>query len=429
MARIIIVSGIQLSTNPRVVKEADTLAAAGYDVEIVGVTLEPALAERDRQLSEGKLWTYTTLFDASSAAWSDRLKFLAARVRLRFWREVHARFGVSNPRQLGIAGPEILRHCLDHFADLYIVHNPQALWVGVKLSKRGRVVGVDMEDWYSEMLLPEDRRGHAIESLRRWEKIMLREAAYSTTTSHRLSEALASSCHCAPPAVLYNTFSWRERDAIDGKVLDRVNPALLSLCWFSQVVGRGRGLETLMDALAGVRVPFEIHLRGHCRPDYRQLLLARAPEAWKERIHFHPQVPHAELISRIAEHDFGLAAEIPYSRNTQLTITNKLHHYLLAGLPVVASDTDGQREVAALANGAVTIFEAGSASALAAVLNSILADRDNLRTGRERALLAAERFFCWERSAPVLLQCVAEALETRQGSAAYDSIRDYNSSR
>lgn len=428
MARIMIVSGIQLSTNPRVVKEADALAAAGYDVEIVGVTIEPALAERDRSLYEGKLWTYTTLFDASSGRWSDRLKFLAARARLRFWREVHERVGVSNPRQLGIAGPEILRYCVNHFVDLYIVHNPQGLWIGVELSKRGRVVGVDIEDWYSEMQSPEDRGGHAIESLRRWEKIMFREAAYSTTTSHRLSEALASSYGCAPPAVVYNTFSWRERDAIDGKVLDRVNPTLLSLCWFSQVVGRGRGLETLMDALAGVQIPFEIHLRGNCRPDYRQLLLARAPEAWRERIHFHPQVPHAELISRIAEHDLGLAAETPYNRNLQLTITNKLHHYLLAGLPVVASDTDGQREVAALANGAVTIFEAGSASALTTVLNNLLADRDNLRAARERALVAAERFFCWERSAPVLLHRVAEALETRQGSASV-SIPDYNSPR
>ncbi|HVF40039.1 MAG TPA: glycosyltransferase [Gemmatimonadaceae bacterium] len=428
MARIIIVSGIQLSTNPRVVKEADTLAAAGNDVEVIGVALEPQLVERDRQLSRGKPWTHTVLFDVSSAAWSDRLELLAARIRLRFWREVHALFGISNPRQLGIAGPEILRYCLQHRADLYIVHNPQPLWVGVELSRRGRVVGVDVEDWYSEMLLPEDRRGYSIESLRRWEKFLLREAAYSTTTSRRLSEALASSYRCAPPAVVYNTFSWGERDAMDGRILDRVNPDLLSLCWFSQVVGRGRGLETLMDALAGVEVPFEIHLRGHCRADYRQQLLARAPKAWKERIHFHAQVPHAELISRVAEHDIGLAAEIPYCRNTQLTVANKLHLYLLAGLAVVASDTDGQREVAAVANGAVTTFEAGNASALAAALNGILADRDKLRVARERALFAAERFFCWERSAPVLLDRVAEALDGRQGAAVSVSLPDYHSS-
>lgn len=428
MARIIIVSGIQLCTNPRVVKEADALAAAGHDVDVLGAAIEPRLVERDRQLSERKPWTYTLLVDASSPAWSDRFRFLAARVRLRFWREAHALFGVSNPRQLGIAGPEMLRYCLTNGADLYIVHNPQALWVGVELLSRGRVVAVDMEDWYSENLA-EDRRGYPVEGLRRWERVMLRNAAYSTTTSHRLSEALASSYNCPPPAVVYNAFSLAERDTIDGKVRDRVNPDLLSLCWFSQVIGGGRGLETLMDSLSEVQVPFEIHLRGHCRDDYRELLLARAPATWRERIHFHPQVPHAELISRIAEHDLGYAAEIPYCRNRELTVTNKLPFYLLAGLAVVASDTDGQREVAAIADGAVTTFSAGNASALAGVLNTILSDQDKLRVARERALFAAERFFCWEASAPVLLDRVARALEGSKAPAARVSIPDYHSSR
>lgn len=410
MARIIIVSGIQLFANPRVVKEAETLAAAGHQVDVLGATLEPGMAESDRRLFEGQQWRYTVLMDASSPEWSDRVRFLAARIRLRVWREAHARLAISNPRQLGIAGSEILRYCLANSADLYIVHNPQGLWVGTELLRRGRTVAVDIEDWYSENLLPADRRGYPVEALRRWEAIALRGAAYSTTTSMALSEALTRSYNCNPPAVVYNAFSLRERDAIDGTVLDRVNPDLPSLCWFSQVVGRERGLETLMDALPSVETPLEIHLRGRCRPDYRALLLARAPESWRQRIHFHPQVPHDQLISRIAEHDLGLAAEIPYCRNIQLTVSNKLLQYLLAGLAVVASDTDGQREVAAVAGAAVTTFAAGDSSALAAALNSLIEDRTRLRAAREKAVVAAERFFCWERSAPVLLDRVASAV-------------------
>jgi glycosyltransferase involved in cell wall biosynthesis len=429
MARIMIVSGIQLFANPRVVKEADTLAAAGYEVEVIGATLEPELVERDRRLSEGKQWTYTVLMDASSPEWSDRLRFFAARVRLRLWREAHARFAIGNPRQLGIAGPETLRYCLANNADLYIVHNPQGLWVGTELLRHRRTVAVDIEDWYSENLLPVDRRGYPIASLRRWEGVALREAAYSTTTSQRLSEALTRAYNCKLPAVVYNAFSWRERDTIDGKVLDRVNPDLLSLCWFSQVVGRERGLETLMDALPFVQIPFEIHLRGRCGPEYRDLLLARAPEAWRQRIHFHPQVPHDQLISRIAEHDLGLAAEIPHCRNMQLTVTNKVLQYLLAGLAVVASDTDGQREIAEVAGAGVTTFAAGDAYALAAALSGLLADPGKLRAAREAALAAAERFFSWEHCSPVLLERVVAALERHHVSKAEGSIRDYHSLR
>lgn len=418
MLRITIVSGIQLSTNPRVVKEADTLSAAGYEVEVIGAKLERRLADRDRLLFSGKPWSYTVLFDAASPALSDRLRLLGARARLRFWRDVHAGLGIANPRQLGIAGPEMLKYCLAHPADLYIVHNPQGVWVGAELLRRGRSVAVDIEDWYSENLVPGDRREYPAGELRGWEGTMLRGAAYSTTTSHRLSEALARSYDCPPPAVVYNSFPWIERDAMDGRTLEREDPGMPSLCWFSQVIGPRRGLETLVDALPDVSIPFEIHLRGNCGDDYRELLLARAPEAWRSRMHFHSQVPHAELISRIAEHDIGLAVESPYCLNRQLTVTNKILTYLLAGVAVLASDTEGQKEVAAMSDGAVTTFEADSPSDLASALNRILSDRAQLRAARGKALVAAERYFCWERSAPVLLEQVRCALEKRPQSVS-----------
>jgi len=158
MARITILSGIHLSANPRVVKEADTLAGAGHDVEVIGVSLEPTLAARDRQLFEGKPWKYTILFDASSPEWSKRLQLFGARMRRRLLSELYAKFGIISGGQLGVAGPAMLRYCRDRAADLYISHNPQSLWVGMKLLRRGRRVAVDMEDWYSEDLLPEDRR-------------------------------------------------------------------------------------------------------------------------------------------------------------------------------------------------------------------------------------------------------------------------------
>jgi glycosyltransferase involved in cell wall biosynthesis len=409
--RILIVSAIQLSTNPRVVKEADTLAGAGYEVEVLGALVEPALAERDRRLFEGKPWKYTCVFDASSPRRADRLRTFAARGRMRFWREIYARLGISNPRQLGLSVPETLDYCTDHPADLYIVHNPENLWVGAELLQRGSRVAADVEDWYSEDLLPEDRRGYPVEDLRRWEGVVLRGAAYATTTSRVLSHALASAFDCKPPAVVYNTFPWQERAAIDGEVRDRVDRGLRSLCWFSQVVGPGRGLETLMDSLSHVKIPSEIHLRGHLRHDYRSSLVARAPEVWRERIYFHAQVPHAELISRIAEHDVGLALEIPFCRNRALTITNKVPSYLLAGLAVVASDTEGQREVAALADGAVMTYAAGSPTDLASALNRLLANDEHLRAARASALASAETRFCWERSAPVLLEQVRLALD------------------
>ena len=413
MQRILILSGIQLSANPRVVKEADTLADAGYSVEVVGVSLETQYQQRDMQLHQGKRWSYTPLFDANSTRSTDRLRLLAARARVRFWSEMYARVGLSNPRQLGLAVPELLAYSLANPADLYVLHNPDTLWVGVELLRHGLQIAVDLEDWYSEDFLPDDRRTYPVEVLRRWERTLLTNATFATTTSQCLSDALVAAYGCGPPAVVHNSFSMKERSNLDGSIRDRTDRQMRSMCWFSQVMGPERGLETLMDALADVTIPFHIHLRGHSRAEYRRALLARAPAPWRRRIHFHPQVPHSELIARVAEHDVGFAAEIPYCRNKALTISNKLPFYLLAGVGVVASDTEGQREVAAVADGAVALFKSGDPGDLAAVLNRFLSDDTQIQQARGDALIAAQRFFCWERSAPVLLNQVEQAIGRR----------------
>lgn len=410
MQRILILSGLQPSTNPRVVKEADTLSEAGYDVEVVGTSLDPELAAQDKLLVEHAGWKYTTLLDRRAPGVGEQLKVFAARLRTRVWREVRVHFGIESPRQLGYAAPELRSYSLRRRADLTILHNPQSLWAGVGLLEAGRRVAVDMEDWYSEDLLPQDRKQVPTTSLKLWERALLKRSRYSTTTSHSLSAALAEAYDCSPPTVLYNAFPLRERNAIDGAIRDRVDRAIPSLCWFSQVIGPGRGLETVIDAVAGVEARFEIHLRGKCDPHYRAALIERLPEQKRQRIFFHPPVPHNQLLSRLAEHDLGLATEIPFCRSRELTVTNKILQYLLAGLPVLGSDTAGQREVAMNAQGAVFLFRAENARSLADTLEGVLHNPGAMRSAGSAALASAERFFCWERVAPVLLKQVELAL-------------------
>lgn len=96
---------------------------------------------------------------------------------------------------------------------------------------------------------------------------------------------------------------------------------------------------------------------------------------------------------------------------------------------VAVSDTDGQREVAEIANGAITLFAAGDAPALTAALNAILADRGKLPASRQKVLAAAEPFFSWDHCAPVLLERVGAAVEEHHVAAAGPSIPDYHSFR
>ena len=149
-------------------------------------------------------------------------------------------------------------------------------------------------------------------------------------------------------------------------------------------------------------------------------LSARIPEGWRQRIVLHDLVSNEELLSRISEHDIGFAGEMKYCRSRDLTITNKILQYLLAGLAVVASDTSGQREVAERARDAVLLYPSGDAAALAAQLDALLASPDRLRLAKAAALQAAEQTFCWERQERALVEAVRSAVAPRNGSKRDD---------
>ena len=105
-----------------------------------------------------------------------------------------------------------------------------------------------------------------------------------------------------------------------------------------------------------------------------------------------------------------LRGETPLIRNKDLTVSNKILYYLLAGLAVVASETAGQREVAMQAPGCVFLYPSGDAPALAARLNRLLESPDALKQAKSAALAAAERRFCWERQEKSLLETIDRAL-------------------
>jgi glycosyltransferase involved in cell wall biosynthesis len=150
-------------------------------------------------------------------------------------------------------------------------------------------------------------------------------------------------------------------------------------------------------------------LRGQPAAGFERVFLGRAPDVWRPRIFVHDVTPNSEVLSRIAEHDIGFAGEIANCRSRNLTVTNKLLHYLLGGLAVVASDTAGQREVAERAPDAIRLYRAGDPISLAHALNELLTDSARLQGAKAASLRAAEQTFCWERQSSSLVALVEAA--------------------
>jgi len=407
---IVLLSGNGLCGNPRVIKEAAALARAGHEVHVLGLWLDPALKARDLRLLEGAPFRFVPALDCTLPGMRRAATHFVRRARRKAAHALHALTGRESAHQLGLGMNRLLACAQEIPADLIIAHSEPCLHVAWKLMDRGRRVGVDMEDWFSEDLPPQARRQRPLRLLRFLERELLTRGACATCPSRAMSDALADEYGRTPPTVVYNAFPWAERQAIDGLRKDRRNAGIASICWYSQTLGPGRGLEDLVAAMPFIESEAEIHLRGRAAPGMEKWIRSRIPERWQQRVFFHPLVPNDELLSRIAEHDVGFAGEMKHCRSRDLTVTNKLLHYLLGGLAIVASDTAGQREVAARAAGAVQLYEAGNSQALATALDSLLESAERLGRAKAAALQAAERTFSWEREEGALLEAVAVAL-------------------
>lgn len=407
---IVVLSGAHLSRNPRVHKEASALSRAGYEVEVLGACINADFVDQDIEIAASSSYTYTSVVDLARSDLLAGLGRRGARLIERTAVAALRSFSSNNPWLLGQTAVALTRASRTRRADLFIAHNESGMVCGHTLLREGRRVAVDMEDWYSEDLLPEARKIRPIKMLQRLEQELLTHGMGATCTSGAMSQALAKAYGCSPPTPVYNAFDWIERIELDGLRKDRGGGESPTIHWFSQTVGPGRGLEDLFAALPHVINPVEVHLRGTPVRGFDSWITSVLDPTSRARVRIHPQVSPGELLSRICEHDIGFAGEMLFCRSRDLTITNKILHYLLGGLAVVASDTAGQREVERMAPGSVLLYPPNNPLALASRLDEFLGTPARLHNAKQAALRSAEALFCWERQEPAFLGVVKKAL-------------------
>jgi len=402
--RILILTSAHLCRNPRVVKEASTLGAAGYDVTVMSISVQPRFERMDLELMRGLPFKRVTLDYAANTVDARVTDFFQ---RAATWtaRRLCSELEVETAQTLGPAGA-LLRFARTFPADLTIVHTEIPIWAAQHLIADGRRVAVDVEDWYSEDLLYADRQSRPIKLLRHAEAAALRQAAYTSATAQSMADALTAAYQCPPPIVIRNSFPLQPRSRVDAPAA----PDAPSFIWFSQTIGPGRGLELFFAAWARTTQPSQVYLLGDERPGYRAKLLGRLPESRRGDLHFIPLVTPEQLPGKLAEFDLGLALEPRWPLNRNITITNKILQYLNAGLAVIATDTAGQKEVMAAAPDCGVLIAAHETTEYAAKLDALLGNRARLRATQLAARAAAEREFCWERETPRLLAAVGAAL-------------------
>jgi glycosyltransferase involved in cell wall biosynthesis len=396
--RICLITPHHISFQPRALREADALTAAGHDVRVVSRQVDSGLTGYDRQLEQTRKWRLQpVVLDRNGGS---HRRWMIEAVRAKAFQKLFD-VGVRNERVASRAYVRGLRAAVQvassEESEWLIAHTHAALPIASAAAERWNAkLGFDCEDLLSEL------GADPPEIIELIEREYLSACDYISVPSESIGERLRERYNIRPPVVLYNVFP---RELADGMLApeDRAAVDALRLHWFGQTIGEGRGLEEAMQTMELIRGNVELHLRGRVSEEYRTHLQSIVRKS-RHKVFFHPLVAHDELIKSLEQFDVGLALERPENSGYARTVTNKVFSYLLGGLAIAATDTPGQREVMENIPSAGFLYDAGNPASLADGLQRWLGDRNVLRAAQQAAWEAARERYCWDIEKQTLLK-------------------------
>lgn len=167
------------------------------------------------------------------------------------------------------------------------------------------------------------------------------------------------------------------------------------------------GTDDVLRAMARLRDRLDVTLtlRGGITPEARSELARRVGAlGLGERVRVCPPVSGAEALVHAAVADgaeIGLAVHPPLCQSYRLTTSSKVYEYQAAGLGVVATDLIGNR--LSIAPEAGAFYTAGDDAGLAAILLALGQDPARRRAMQRAAFSLAARELCWEMEKEKLL--------------------------
>lgn len=400
--RICIVTSGQLGSNPRVVKEADALVEAGYEVTVVCTRVAAFVEPRDQAvMARARFAVQRVRFDRALPRRLARIRQEAARMLFRMG------FGDRfDGMALSAMTPALASATCRVPADLYIAHYPPALPAAALAAARHHArFAYDAEDFHLGDLPDRVEYAQAKSLIRAVEGRYLPRAAHVTAASPMIAEAYARTYKIALPTTVLNAFPRTNAPAQPtSSGSQRPGP---SLYWFSQVIGPGRGIETAIQAVSRTRASFHLYLRGTLAHGYRETLLGLASSLGvSERLHLlEPIEPH-ELEKDGARFDVGYAGDLAETENRQIALTNKLFSYLTSGLPIVASRIPAHSRLCGALGDAVVLFPPSDAERLAVELDLLFERPGRIAEARRAAWELGQGRYSWEVERDRLLAVV-----------------------
>ena len=389
--------------NPRLVKEADWLAAHGHDVHVVTKRVDAWSDARDAALLPTKAWT-TERVNLLRNDPAGRRRWLTTAIRASIALRAYEWTGALRCAEEGYyrGFADVLAAATRSRADFYIAHTQGALPIAARAAAAtGARFGFDCEDLLAEEMADGLQNSVLRRAILDIERAYLPRASYVTATSHAMADYLVAQYGIAKPYVIRNVFALSELAGVPAP-RERATRDTVELVWMSATIGGGRGLEDAVRALARLPDYVRLTLFGRMFPAYEARFTSLLVDLGvASRVTVRPIPETAAILPTIAQFDIGLTLDLNDCLNRSLTICNKVFLYLQAGLVVGATDTPGQREVIESVPLAGVLYAPGDVPALAAALASFVGDRAKLLTAQDAAWCAGQERYNWDRDATV----------------------------
>ena len=398
-----------VASTPRLVRNADALAEAGYAVHVVAGRHYPPADALDAELFSKARWRYTLVDYCGGPAVALR------KLRRRFFRRLVTRpafataFVAARAHHSEIARLAAVASRIP--AQIFLGHCLPGLPAAAFAAHARRVpYGFDAEDLHdAETDAAIDDRAES-NARRILQSTLLPGCAHLTSASPLIGKRLGEA-YGVNALTLLNVFPISEGPSIQARQDDINEQRPARFYWFSQTIGPGRGLEAVVAIVGRMRIPAELHLRGFVDLEYMSHLRSIARQCGLTRaITFLPPGSPDEMPRLASTFDLGLSTEesLPLSRD--LCLTNKIFAYLLAGIPQLLSRTTGQTALAPTLGAACLLCNVADAEETAHRLDQFFSDFARVSAARHAAWTSARGQFCWDVEKEKLLASLKAAL-------------------
>jgi len=403
--KIVLITSGQPSLNPRLVKEADSLAENGYDVMVIYQYWNDWGTKMDEGLLVGKRWEAIRVGGSTNenpvAYWLSKNLYRARQAinKLFGGRFLPAELLIGRCTQL------LAKEASRHLADLYIAHNLAALPAAVKAAKKYNTKsGFDAEDFHRNEVSDDPNNPNVILKSTIEDKY-LPKVNYVTASSPGIGAAYKRLFHGTSPVVLLNAFP------VDTtiKFNNTTSGGTLRLFWFSQTIGPQRGIEDIVTALTILdNREIELHLLGFLPSTGKEYLERIGAD--KITLQIYPPMPPDAINQFAFQFDIGLALETGFCLNNDLALSNKIFTYMQAGLAVIASDTTAQKSLLDEYPKIGGLYKKGDATMLANLIRHYFINRAELWHAKKESHAVACEQLNWEKESGKFLSLIKEVV-------------------